>query len=408
MLLDDLSLDVGQHLRVNRSSESRDWIPSLGSVESLAVGITSTFGTDVVTMSDISESSRVRRGHLVQERGDKTEGLSGLGVDVVVEERDDTGEDGGRSRSSSNRFDGSSGKDEDLRTESGNIRESSSVRVVVSAWGKLNSRFEVVGNGGTLVNGLRGDVGETTSRGEVGLSEAYALFGTGRSAVLSRAARRRVREVSSARSGGDLGSTDGGDVRRGSREDRVEVSLRAGRIGTSVSTRVSRGADEGDSTKTNLLEFSVDTLNVLGVVETHLLAFSTTNTVLALGFLVPTVGDGVDERNVLGGEHVAGETVQPNVVLLDPEPTLSSKSDSEDVLDIEGGLNLRIGWVVVTNDVVRGKRRDWDGEGGREVGEISRGVVLIFKLDDTSRGVTSNLDKSVKVKNLFTLAPAVL
>lgn len=395
-----MGLDVSQHLRVDRGSESGNWIPSLSGVESLATRRASSFGTDVVSVGDIGEGSRVSGSHLVQERGDETEGLSGLGVDVVVKEGDDSGEDRGRSGSSSNRFDGSTGHDEYLRTKSSNIRETSSVRVVVAGRREGNTGLEVSGNGSTLVDGLGSDVRETTSRGEVGLSEADALFGTGRSTVKSRAARRRVREVSLSGGGGDLGGSDGGDVRGGGREDRVKVVLGARWISTSVGTRISGSTDESDTTETNLLEFRVDTLNVLGVVESHLLALSTSDTVLALGFLIPSVGDGVYERNVLGAEHVAGESVQPNVILFDPEPSLGTGGNSEDILDIEGSFDLRVGRHVVTNDVVSGKRRDRDGERGGEVGEIGRREILILEFDDTSGGVSSDLSTSSLVDGL--------
>lgn len=250
------------------------------------------------------------------------------------------------------------------------------------------------------MSGLGSDVGETTTRGEVGLIEAYALLNSAGGTVKARAARRRVGEVGTSAGLRDLGGTDGGDVGGSGRENGVEVVLRAGRIGTSVSTRVSRGADEGDSTNTNLLEFGVDPLDVLGVVETELLALGSSNAVLALGLLVPSVRDGVDERNNLGGKHVAGESVQPDVVLLDPEPSLSSNSNSQDVLDVEGSFDLGVGGVIVTNDVVGSHWRNVDGELGGEVGEIGGGEVLVLELDDTSGGVTGNLGRSSLVDDL--------
>lgn len=349
---------------------------------------------------NVSEGSGVVSGHLVQEGGDVTKGLASLGVHVIVEESDNTGNDGGRGGSTTDGLNASLRKNEDVGTEGSHVRESSSVRVVVSGRRKLDTRLEIVGNGGPLVSGLGSDVGETTTRGEVGLIEAYALLNSAGGTVKARAARRRVGEVGTSAGLRDLGGTDGGDVGGSGRENGVEVVLRAGRIGTSVSTRVSRGADEGDSTNTNLLEFGVDPLDVLGVVETELLALGSSNAVLALGLLVPSVRDGVDERNILGGKHVAGESVQPDVVLLDPEPSLSSNSNSQDVLDVEGSFDLGVGGVIVTNDVVGSHWRNVDGELGGEVGEIGGGEVLVLELDDTSGGVTGNLGRSSLVDDL--------
>lgn len=400
LLLGDLRLDVSQHLRVDGRSESGNGIPSLGGVEPLAVGVASSLGTDVITVGDIGEGGRVGGGHLVQERGDEAEGLSGLAVDVVVEEGDDTGNNGGGSGSPTDGLNLVLGENKDLRTEGGDIRESSAIRVVVTSWRKLNSRLEIVGNSGSLMCRNGGDIGETTTRGEIGLRVAYTLLSTGGSAVLSGTSRRRVGEIGPTGSSGDLGGSNRGDVRGGGREDWVEVVLGARRISTTVSSRISGSADKGNSLKTDLLELSVDTLNILGVVKTHLLALSATDTVLALVLLVPSIGDGVDERNILGGEHVAGESVQPDVVFLNPEPSLSTEGDSEDVLDIEGGLDLGVGRIIVTNDVVGGKRGNVDAELRGEVGKIGRRVVLVLKLDDSSGGVTGDLSSSGLIDGL--------
>lgn len=332
--------------------------------------------------------------HLVQERRDEAERLSGLSVNIVVEESDNTSNDRRRGGCSTNRLNLTFREDEDVGSQGSNVRESSSVRVVVRGRRELDARLEVGSNGTALMGRDRSNLGETTTRGEVSLSKAYALLSSGRSTVKSRASRRRVGEVGASRSRGDLGGTNGGDVRRSSREDRVKVALRARWVSTSIGARVSRSADEGNSTKTNLLEFSVDALNVLGVVKSHRLALSTTDTVLALVFLIPTIGDGVYKRNILGSEHVAGESVQPDVVLLNPEPSLSANGDTKNVLDIKGSLNLRVGRVIVSNDVVVGKRRDVDGELSSELGQVGGGEVLVLEFDDTSRGVSSNLSRA--------------
>jgi len=263
-----LGLDVLQHFRIDRGSESRNGIPALGGFKTFAGRSATSFSTLVVSNSDISESSRVCNSHLVQERGDETEGLARLGNNVVVEEGYNSSNDRGRARSSTNSFDLSLRKDEDVGTESSQIRESSSSSVKVRGRRKGNTGVQILRYGSLLEVRGRGDIRETTSRSEVGLSVADTLFNTTRCARKSGATRRRVREVSFTSGRRDLSSSNRGNVRRASREDRVQVVLGAIRISSSVSTGVTRGGDHGNSTKTKLLEFSVDTLNINGVGNT--------------------------------------------------------------------------------------------------------------------------------------------
>jgi hypothetical protein len=189
---------------------------------------------------------------------------------------------------------------------------------------------------------------------------------------LSVTTRRRIWELGNTGSLADFGGTNSGDVWRGSRERRVQVVLRAIRVGTSVSARVTRSGNEGNSTETNLLELNVDTCDVSLGINSQLLAFSSTDTVFALIFFVPAIRDGVHERKVFGSIHVDTKSIEPSVVRLNPEPTLGLKGNSENPLDVEGSLNLRVGWVVTSNDVVVGEGRDRNVELGSKRLEIVR------------------------------------
>lgn len=395
-----MGLEVVQQARVVGGTKTRNRIPTLSASETLARGGATSFGANVVTNGNIVETVGVSSGDLVEERGNVTERLASLGVDVVVQERDNSSEDRRGSRCSTNRLDGSVGKDENLRTESGDIRETSALSVVIAGRRKRNSRLEVVSDGSLLVSRGGGNEGETTTRSEVGLVEAHGLFGTSRSAAHARASRGWVGEVSLARSIRDLSGSDGGNVGGSTREDRVKVVLSTVVVSTAVGTRVTRGGEDGDTADTDLLEFDVDSLDVLGVVEAELLALSSTDTVLALGLFVPSVGDGVNEGDILATEHVGGETVQPDGIGFDPEPALSIGGNTEDVLDIEGGFDLRVGRLVGANDVVGGEGGDLHVELGGELGEIRGRIVLIFEFDDTSRGVSVYFSVSSSVHDL--------
>jgi len=62
----------------------------------------------------------------------------------------------------------------------------------------------------------------------------------------------------------------------------VEDLVSAVGISAAIGTRVTRGSKERNTAETNLLELSVDADDVLLGVNTELLAFLATNTVLAL------------------------------------------------------------------------------------------------------------------------------
>jgi len=131
-----------------------------------------------------------------------------------------------------------------------------------------------------------------------------------------------------------------------------------------------------------------------------LLALSTSDTSLALSLLVPSVRDRADERDHLGREHMSGESVQPDGISLNPEPSSRISGNTKDVLDIKSCLNLRVVGLVSTDDVVRGKSRDSQTELGGKVTKIGGGEVLVLELNNTGRGVTSNISTLSSIDNL--------
>jgi len=249
-------------------SKTRDRIPTNSAVESLAARRATSLSANVVSYSNVVKGRGVSCCHFVEKGSNVAERLSSLGIDVVIQKGNDTTNDGGRARGSTNRLNSSIRQDEHLRTESSKIRETTTILVEVIGRRKRDSRSEVFSNSSLLVSGRSSNNGETTTRREVSLIEANSLFNTTRGSAPSRAARRGVGEVSNTRGGGDLGSPNRGDIGRATRVDRVKVVLGTIRIGTAVSTRVTRCSDDGKTTETNLLELDVDSLNVLSVGQT--------------------------------------------------------------------------------------------------------------------------------------------
>jgi len=104
LLVDNVGLNVFEHLRVDRCSQSSDRIPSLSAKESLAAWTASVFCANVVSFGDVGEGQWVGCSHLVEERIQETKRLSSVGNDVVIEEGDNSCEDRGSARCSTDRF----------------------------------------------------------------------------------------------------------------------------------------------------------------------------------------------------------------------------------------------------------------------------------------------------------------
>mmetsp|Transcript_184 Transcript_184/g.211 ORF Transcript_184/g.211 Transcript_184/m.211 type:complete len:341 (-) Transcript_184:99-1121(-) len=163
----------------------------------------------------------------------------------------------------------------------------------------------------------------------------------------------------------------------------------ASRVSSSVYTTVTRGNNDGDTTKTNLLVFSVYSLYVLLRIYSQLLAFSSTNSVFALLSFVPSVGDRYNVRGRGLSEDVSGKSVLPYIVSLNPEPVGDSQSSCSDVLDVQSGFDLRSIWVVASNNVIRGDCWDRDSHFRSEGLELRGAEELVLEFDYTSTGVSS-------------------
>jgi hypothetical protein len=312
-VVDDV-LDVG-------GTKTSDGIPTLGGTETLAARRATIFSADVVTNSNVVEASRASNGHLVQEGVQETEGLAVLLEGVLVEDRDDTSPDRSRGRSTTDRLN-TTLVDQDGVTNGGNIGVTTRGGVVVRSRRELNTRAQVSLDSRGLVRGHGGNVGETTTRSErSNIIRDGDFLATRRAGVtLTRANRGRRLEVVNGVV--DLSGTNRGDVRASSGV--VGLEIREGTVGirAAVGSRVTRSDEEGQTTKSDLLEERVDNGGITRARNTELLANVGVNVAL-IGF-GPAVRDGGDLGNILGGEVVGGPAVQPGIGITNPENRQSS------------------------------------------------------------------------------------
>jgi len=174
-----------------------------------------------------------------------------------------------------------------------------------------------------LVGWLGSNNRETTSRSKLSLSKRYSSFSTTRSTTSTATSRRGVREICNTRSSSDLSSTNSSYKGRSSRIRRIKMGLSTIRISSSIGSRITRSREKRNTTKTNLLEFSIDTSYILLRVNSKLLAFLGSNSVFTLIFFVPTVRNRTNIRNFSSSEKVNSPTIKPYTIILYPEPTVS-------------------------------------------------------------------------------------
>lgn len=179
---------------------------------------------------------------------------------------------------------------------------------------------------------MGGNVGETTSGGEERSSVGDSNFTTGQRAGGGGA--DWCSGGGGLGNGVELGGTDGDEVGGGSGVIGSQLVGRAVLIGSSVGSRVSRSSQDGDSSQTNLLEFNVDSLDVLDGVDAEVVASGLN---LALIFLRPSPGHGDDVGDLGVLEKGKTEVIQP--IGLSPVPVLGLLTDGGDVLVVEGGFN---------------------------------------------------------------------
>jgi len=179
---------------------------------------------------------------------------------------------------------------------------------------------------------LGSNVGETTSR-----SEERSSVGNSNFTSCQRAGSGRANWGGSSGSLGDgieFGGTNRDEVRGSCGVVGSQLVGRAIFIGSSVGSGVAGSSQDGHTSQTNLLEFSVNSLNVLHGVDTKVVASWLD---LALIFLGPAPRHGDDVRNLCVLEKGKAEVVQP--VSLSPVPVLGLLTDGCDVLVIKGGFD---------------------------------------------------------------------
>jgi len=225
-------------------------VPSSGGIEASELARGAAVSNNVVASGNVIEGVSVGGGGRIQPWVQEAEGgLVGVEA-LLVQEGDDRGKGGGRGRSSTNGFDASVLDNLEVDVTEGAGVRGGAVSGVVRARGREgNTRVEV---GVDLILLLSSDgefLGETSSGLVADRGAHDGLFGS---------------RVSSDEAGG----TDGGNVRAGGRERRIELAFAGSRFGFAARARVTRGEDDGDTTDASLLEFGVQsiTVSVRGVV----------------------------------------------------------------------------------------------------------------------------------------------
>jgi len=233
--------------------------------------------------------------------------------------------------------------------------EGSSLTVVLSRWGQLDSAAEVTLDGAGLVRGLRESGREASSGGD-------ETSGGGRAGDFSGTSLRT------------LSGTNGSDVRRGGWERGVKSALRwvvtSDEVGNTI---VSRGDHDGDSSLSNVTSKLVE----LG----H-------GAAVFFG-LDASVRHRVNERGARVGRN-GGDPLEVDVNSVGvgdrPEDGGGGLGNGDDVLNVKVGFTTVVGvglasaGVVGSNDLLDGL--SWDVVSLLELGEIRWRVALSKRLEE--------------------------
>jgi hypothetical protein len=331
------------HSGEDRSAETRDGVPTLsGDVTNRTAARLSAV---VVAGGDISEGTLISGVHLVQQGVSEAHGGLAVVHQVAVQERNDSGEDGGRGRSTVDLDETLTEQlDQVVVTVGSNVRETTVGGIEVTG-GQLNARVQVRLDDILLPSRSGGDVRETATSGDQSGRISADTFGSGGSALHLLANRGLVGlTLSLSRRRNQHSSTNGGDPRRGTREDSGDTTAAVSELITR-STLVTRGSQESDTLETNLDELGVNFADVL----VRRLTVGTVDD-LALLIFGPAPGHGDDERESLGVEQLSGEFVHPSVNSPEPESGVQGKGGG--VLNVEGRLSVRAIARVRTNNLV--------------------------------------------------------
>lgn len=346
-----MNLHSGGEASVVRRAEASGSVPTSDGSETGDTGLGSSRWAVVDTSGDVIEAVAV----LVDERVQETHGRLASVEAEVVELSEDTSNDGARSGSTSNTtilatLVGNA-VSVGLATKSSYVRVSTTTAVEVLGVRQDTSGSslgEVLLHNGSLVRRNAEGVGESTTTAVPG-----SLSTDGRL-------------------GHEVGTTDSSDVRRSSREIRVEDRVASGVTSASPHTLVTRGEQDGETHGTSKLELGVAGLHVLGG---------------GLLDLVVTVGDRVDPRGVGHGHQVVNE-VQQRVGAGVEDSQRDRISDSSNVLNVQHGLSaasLGAERRIVATD--SGSDGTGDTASIVEVGQISLVPVLALKLRNGDRAL---------------------
>ena len=100
-ILEEVVLQVSLHFGEDRSTETRDGVPTLGG--DVTNRTAARLSAVVVAGGDISEGTLISGVHLVQQGVSETDGRLAVVQQEAVQERNDGSEDGGRGRSTATR-----------------------------------------------------------------------------------------------------------------------------------------------------------------------------------------------------------------------------------------------------------------------------------------------------------------
>jgi len=263
MLQDSIngSLDKGGCVR---APQTGDRVPAFGAEIALAACTATIFGALVITDGDIVESTGSSLRGLVEEGIQETQRLAGGFDGVVVEDTNNAGKFGRRARSTTHRLN-TTLIDQHSRANGSYIRIATIGGVVVSGRMQSHTGFQICCYGCLLVGRLRSIVGEATATGKVSHIEGHSHLSAATDTVNTRRGTptQRLRGIlQAAHRVGDLGCTNGSDVRRSGGIVRLQVGQSAVWVSATIGTRIARRNQDGNTTQTDLLELGIYTLDV--------------------------------------------------------------------------------------------------------------------------------------------------
>jgi len=333
------TLDVVQQLRIVRRTKTSYRAPSVPAT--ITISANSSNGTLVVTSVDCVVGSGVDLSGLVEHGVQETQRLLTGIESVVVQQGDNTSNDGCGSRSTSSnskrtRLDG-----QDSGTKGGDVRVTTVSGVEPLGGRDQSAGGQVLLDGRGLPRGHGGILGETASGGPLVISfvgHARMLKSTtiATSASVTLVANGgRVGDGVAANEGGTADGSYPGGSSGIDGPQRMAVIQLATFVGFRRSSFILRSNQHTQTKTGNLKKFVVGLSNILAGSDTSAVAVGYA---VALIFLGPAVGDGVDKRRVGGVEQSQSEIVDPTFNGDIPSEGTSAKCGQ--VFNIKNGLTV--------------------------------------------------------------------